>query len=226
MFGDVSYPEVTTHGEAFDAGDEYDDGLGYYPDGVKRTLTDQQIAMFRHSEIYALLRERQVKKENKDAGFDGEPSISNPKDDIHTEAQKLLEKGMESADDNDDDDDEEEEEYAAFLVAEQNQFRTEIARNKRKRGSRSFKDVRNKEPTSRRLARELDEPGAADTVLDYGNEEPEDTTTKRQHPDEEDLDALNGRKRVKYDDCEESPDDAAKAPAVQGRKIWWPTIGS
>jgi len=35
-----------------------DDGLGYYPDGIKRTLTDEQIAMFRHSEIQALLRER------------------------------------------------------------------------------------------------------------------------------------------------------------------------
>lgn len=35
-----------------------EDGLGYYPDGVKRTLTDEQIAMFRHSEIQAILRAR------------------------------------------------------------------------------------------------------------------------------------------------------------------------
>lgn len=35
---------------------EEDDGLGYYPDGVKRTLTDDQIAMFRHSELQALQR--------------------------------------------------------------------------------------------------------------------------------------------------------------------------
>ncbi|KAF7863975.1 hypothetical protein EAF04_006940 [Stromatinia cepivora] len=35
-----------------------DDGLGYYPDGVKRILTDEQIAIFRHSEIQAILRER------------------------------------------------------------------------------------------------------------------------------------------------------------------------
>lgn len=33
-----------------------DDGLGYYPDGWKRTLTDEQIAIFRHSEIQELLR--------------------------------------------------------------------------------------------------------------------------------------------------------------------------
>ncbi|GKT41756.1 uncharacterized protein ColSpa_01937 [Colletotrichum spaethianum] len=38
---------------------EEDDGLGYYPDGVKRTLTDEQIAMFRHSELEALKREQE-----------------------------------------------------------------------------------------------------------------------------------------------------------------------
>ncbi|KAK3694775.1 hypothetical protein B0T22DRAFT_81474 [Podospora appendiculata] len=36
--------------------DDDDDGLGYYPDGVKRTLTDEQIAIFRHSELEALRR--------------------------------------------------------------------------------------------------------------------------------------------------------------------------
>ncbi|RYP53640.1 hypothetical protein DL768_001420 [Monosporascus sp. mg162] len=36
--------------------EEEDDGLGYYPDGVKRTLTDEQIAIFRHSEIESLRR--------------------------------------------------------------------------------------------------------------------------------------------------------------------------
>ena len=34
---------------------EEDNGLGYYPDGVKRTLTDAQIAIFRHSEIQGML---------------------------------------------------------------------------------------------------------------------------------------------------------------------------
>lgn len=37
--------------------------LGYYEDGVRRTLTDEQIAMFRHSEIQRLLAERRRKKE-------------------------------------------------------------------------------------------------------------------------------------------------------------------
>ncbi|KAJ0108901.1 hypothetical protein J7T55_005444 [Diaporthe amygdali] len=43
--------------EAYYDDDEDQDGLGYYPDGVKRTLTDEQIAMFRHSETQALQRE-------------------------------------------------------------------------------------------------------------------------------------------------------------------------
>ncbi|KIW07836.1 uncharacterized protein PV09_01754 [Verruconis gallopava] len=36
-------------------GEEDSDGLGYYPDGVKRTLTDAQIAIFRHSELQRIL---------------------------------------------------------------------------------------------------------------------------------------------------------------------------
>ncbi|PYH47657.1 uncharacterized protein BP01DRAFT_193683 [Aspergillus saccharolyticus JOP 1030-1] len=43
--------------------DDDDDGLGYYPDGVKRTLTDEQIRIFRHSEIHALLRQKELREE-------------------------------------------------------------------------------------------------------------------------------------------------------------------
>ncbi|KAJ9309570.1 hypothetical protein DTO217A2_860 [Paecilomyces variotii] len=45
--------------------EEDDDGLGYYPDGVKRTLTDEQIRIFRHSEIHAILRKRQLEEERR-----------------------------------------------------------------------------------------------------------------------------------------------------------------
>lgn len=33
--------------------------LGFYADGTPRTLTDEQIAIFRHSEIWRLRRERE-----------------------------------------------------------------------------------------------------------------------------------------------------------------------
>jgi hypothetical protein len=59
--------------DELDYAEEEDDGLGYYDDGVKRTLTDEQIAMFRHSEIQALLRERRYAEEAK---ADGTPSMS------------------------------------------------------------------------------------------------------------------------------------------------------
>ena len=40
-----------------------DEELGRYEDGVRRTLTDDQIAMFRHSEIQRLLAGRRRQKE-------------------------------------------------------------------------------------------------------------------------------------------------------------------
>jgi hypothetical protein len=40
-----------------------DDGLGWYDDGVKRTLTDEQIEMFRHTEMQQLLRQRRLEAE-------------------------------------------------------------------------------------------------------------------------------------------------------------------
>lgn len=43
------------------------DDLGYYKDGVKRTLTDEQIEIFRHSELEALRRKREGGLERKNA---------------------------------------------------------------------------------------------------------------------------------------------------------------
>jgi hypothetical protein len=43
-----------------DEDDEGDENLGWYHDGVKRTLTDEQVAMFRHSEIHRLLQHRRL----------------------------------------------------------------------------------------------------------------------------------------------------------------------
>ncbi|OBT69905.1 hypothetical protein VE03_00595 [Pseudogymnoascus sp. 23342-1-I1] len=45
--------------------EEESDNLGYYEDGVKRTLTDEQIAMFHHTEIETLLREKRRSDEAK-----------------------------------------------------------------------------------------------------------------------------------------------------------------
>jgi hypothetical protein len=58
-FSGSAVPEsLVTHQQTFEEVDEQDDDLGYYADGEKRTLTDEQIKMFRHSEIRRLLAER------------------------------------------------------------------------------------------------------------------------------------------------------------------------
>jgi len=63
-----------------EAYDEEGDALGYYHDGVKRTLTDEQIAIFRHSELEALRRARESTKIRKatapDTEFDDEGQLS------------------------------------------------------------------------------------------------------------------------------------------------------
>ncbi|KAK2937142.1 hypothetical protein FoTM2_000360 [Fusarium oxysporum f. sp. vasinfectum] len=46
-----------------DTWEEEDDNLGYYPDGVKRTLTDAQIEIFRHSELETLRKEKERAKQ-------------------------------------------------------------------------------------------------------------------------------------------------------------------
>jgi hypothetical protein len=46
-------------------GDEEDDGLGYYEDGVKRTLTDEQIEIFRHSELRELRKQQEKQAQTK-----------------------------------------------------------------------------------------------------------------------------------------------------------------
>ncbi|KAI6250966.1 hypothetical protein HI914_00086 [Erysiphe necator] len=49
--------------EPEEAQDPEDDCLGYYEDGTKRTLTDEQIAIFRHSELHRSVRFKQLSTE-------------------------------------------------------------------------------------------------------------------------------------------------------------------
>ena len=168
--------------------------------------------MFRHSEIYALLRARQVKKENEDPGSGEGPRALKLQPDSLAMAQDVPEEDLNGNDNSDD-----EAEYAAFLEAEQKQFRDQAACNKRKRSAPNFAQERNKDRSTRRITREMDSVGVDETVLDYGDEPKE----QRLH---QELDDLNGRKRVKYDDAETSSAAPVK-PVIEGRKIWWPTIG-
>lgn len=66
-FQHLQFPFTATENDVYqeeDYGEEED--LGYYEDGVKRTLSDEQVKIFRHSEIHALLRERQRLREEQE----------------------------------------------------------------------------------------------------------------------------------------------------------------
>ena len=149
--------------------EDEDDGLGYYHDGVKRTLTDDQIAMFRHSEIYSILRKRQVLKENLEAEagallheYDTSPdpgvkAISNTQQVIHDENDD-----SEAVDD--------QEEYMRFMEAERKDMQAAHMSKKRKINSVRGSKWNSRAPTHRRIVRELDDAGTSNDVLDYGEE--------------------------------------------------------
>lgn len=64
--GDSDDCEVSDDYEVSDDNED-DDGLGYYPDGVKRTLTDEQVAIFRHSELERLRRAKEAEEAKEEA---------------------------------------------------------------------------------------------------------------------------------------------------------------
>nr|POF07826.1 hypothetical protein CFP56_66118 [Quercus suber] len=70
-FGDKTKPEhwfidAETALNFYPDMDSENDELGYYDDGVRRTLTDDQIAMFRHSEVQELLRDCRLQREEQE----------------------------------------------------------------------------------------------------------------------------------------------------------------
>ncbi|SMY24910.1 unnamed protein product [Zymoseptoria tritici ST99CH_1A5] len=63
-FGDDSKPDkwFIRPEEAVDYQPVWDDGLGWYEDGVKRTLTDEEIAVFRRTEEWQLERAEEIRR--------------------------------------------------------------------------------------------------------------------------------------------------------------------
>jgi len=198
-----------------------EDDLGYYPDGNKRTLTDDQIAMFRHSEIYSILRERQVLKENREADGDerseGETSSfeeAAPAPLASSEQGEVQSGGIAW------------ENNASVKHFEQDRdtgsART-ASRNKRKRNQSDLGDRHGREPTHRRLARELDSIVADEQILDYGDEP--STPTERTAPQPEIAPeaaaTITGNAASEAGACAQD-----RKPLVEGKKIWWPVLGT
>lgn len=212
---------------------EDDDGLGYYPDGVKRTLTDDQIAIFRHSEIYSLVRKRQIQKENRNAGDSlGDDNVAAESLDVaelmSDDADNLEpELGVVNSDGNGD------EEYLKFLEAERKQMeadRKETEATAYKSRKRKLKRVDERKPyerapTHRRIARELDDAVVSNDVLDYDDETSESPPLLKKHISSENggerglKEMKSGSSASVNDSSLPSLDDSPK-----GRKIWWPII--
>ena len=223
LFGPCSRAPATTF-EAQPVTEDheaYEDGLGYYEDGVKRTLTDEQIAMFRHSEVQALLRDRRHKVENKDASVEVETDVGRSAPALPEEVDSL------AAED-------EEEEYARFLEEERRQMERDAAADQKQRGTEDAGAIRGREATHRRTARELDINLETNDALDYDEEPSRATDPGRQERTQERTQDLYERRRVDYVDNAAGENDSTEVEASShvngvsdgGRKIWWPMIGS
>ena len=187
--------------------EEGKDDLGYYPDGNKRTLTDYQIAMFRHSEIYSLMRAEQIRKENREANGQFEKErlgshshgVSIPQDSSEPDAELRHPIDRHAS------------KTASMSELQGVESMPPLRNHKRKRDENDRGDNPSRSYTSRRLARELDATTADDCVLDYGDEPAAESSTHA-HPVD-----------VVQDSVEESKQ---KDAPIQGKKIWWPFLDS
>ena len=197
-----SYDDVTDK-DVFRA---EDDDLGYYPDGTKRTLTDEQIAMFRHSEVYSILRERQVRKENLEAdGGDQSETVASQPEGAEATTLPDEEQGVQTSP---------EAKEVSTTVSETTPQHLEANHlaGKRKRGDSNTGHVHGRKYASRStrgFVRELDSVAAEDQTLDYG-EEPSIAEEVKENE--------FAVPQAQEKDCQ------TQVRPPEGRRIWWPTL--
>lgn len=188
--------------------EEEEDDLGYYPDGVKRTLTDDQVAMFRNSEIYSLRRKRQIQEENREAdggsGTAAEAVERSPQS-LDYPSKEDLEKrrGSENSDGTEGTED--------------------IVQKRQKRDENGKKSSCSEAPPSRRQIRELDGMITGVDYLDYGEEPSVSQGTK--HGAVLDLPSQPHGEYAGYGIQNDAREIKTTESPKQGRKIWWPSIG-
>ncbi|OCL02344.1 hypothetical protein AOQ84DRAFT_393026 [Glonium stellatum] len=133
-----------------------DDALGYYDDGVKRTLTDGQIAIFRHSETQAIIREIRQEKETRASLAE---SWANKDGDPQSLGSGVIQRSMSLCVD------------AGATKRKPKKKRKRDRENtweERKTGSNIPRQDATDEWTPRRQARELDDNKDVTVDLDYG----------------------------------------------------------
>lgn len=201
-----------------------DDDLGYYPDGVKRTLTNEQIAMFRHSEIYSLVRKREIQNETRDIDEHVDPGPLHQGSTPYDVVNMRQELDVGDGDSNDDG------EYLKFLEAEKRQMeadrkQTEAEHNVKKRKFNRINGSKphHRAPTHRRMARELDAATISHDLLDYGEETSEIPDHLKEHPHDDDNQGLKEMNSETLTTIHTTSANILHDPP-KGRKIWWPTI--
>lgn len=199
-----------------------DDGLGWYDDGVKRTLTDEQIQMFRHSELQQLLRIHRLQADE-EAEDEDDDSYEPP------EPEAISEYASRSRSSVSDVSSLEPELFETVTTKQPEQHKSRPKSKKRRsRSSRSESvhsgplrsprsrprkievpyDQRNKRKwesyidgedpvhgsmTHRRMVRELDGQQGESTTMDYGDDEP---APAKSMP----TPAIPGRRIISYED--------------------------
>lgn len=142
---------------------EDDDGLGWYPDGVKRTLTDEQVQIFRHSELQRLLLQlEQQHRTDKDDESTPNPAAEvsrlQPDKSTPVKSNKNKRKNQRRRKQRD----------AAAATTAAAALATQTATEKRKWGQYVQDHEQNPNRlTHRRLARELDAQKFESTELSY-----------------------------------------------------------
>lgn len=128
---------------------------------MKRTLTNEQISIFRHSEIHSLLQKEALLETST-------PELSEASNlqDLGHDPVKFKDISKSSEEelvcaDNDD------EEYAIFLEKEKREFET--AATQRRMQKRDDSKPTDRTISTRRRVRELDTPTSTNDTLDYGD---------------------------------------------------------
>ncbi|KAI9805397.1 MAG: hypothetical protein M1825_000648 [Sarcosagium campestre] len=233
VFHAAHFPQPASAAEPLE---ELNRSLGYYADGRPRTLTDEQIAIFRHSEIHALrqARERALAlgiSDTEQVDSSERPSTSSPlkpqiqgrsgaipihspnapyKDEVALKDNDRSDED-EDIDEIDDDDDDDEEAYATFLEHE------------RKRLLPAPSPPRIDEIDLYHAHGDGD--AGADVELDYG-EVSVGIPDSRPTPEElAERQQLLQRRRIVYGD-DDAEEDASQAPTKQAGAFAWPTLGS
>jgi len=187
-------------------GDE-DDELGYYNDGAKRTLTDEQIAMFKHSEIQSLLRARRQSREKTTSDYKDVPRSKEMESGIW--GVEEAEDGHERIEEGELSDGDDEEEYARFLEAERKEM--EFAASRQTNRVTNGQNPRGKAST-RRIVREMDAVVSTNDALDYGDE-PKDAIAMPDVPD-----SMMATQDIT------GPEGQGSKRIGEGKKFWWPVL--